>query len=893
MTNPLLYKTSDFKGQGLFVLKILTAVVLTAALTSIATGDEKHAPLQWHRLTDIPGTGYAGAYAGISNGKLILAGGANSPNEQTGAAPAKLWHDSVYTLDIKDALNSSEAKDKKLPHSWQQANLKLLSPRAFGASVTYHAKDGRQLVICLGGRDDKRCYPNTFTLEYTDSGLSLENLPDLPEPAAYMAAAIIESSLYVACGISSPDAATASRSLYLLDLEQPQNNWQKLPPLPATGRLLPVAAVQDGKLYIISGAQLQPDKNSSLKIRYLTDTWQYSPDYGWKKMADLPNPVAGAPTPAFTAGQSHFMVFGGDDGSLEGKYSLNTHTTFNKTILTYHTVTNTWADYAVLDDAALNLAASITTPAVQLDETYIVPAGRISPSADTAQVYTVALAPYRGAFGLVDYTVIVIYLTVLLSIGYYFSFREKGTDDFFRGGRRVHWFVAGLSAFATLLSSITYMAMPAKAFTTNWLYFVGHFSLLIVVPVVIYFYIPFFRNLNISSAYEYLEHRFNVAVRLCGTLLFTFFHIGRIAIVLLLPSMALATISPVNVYACIIIMAGLCIIYTVLGGIEAVVWTDAIQSLVLFMGAFLTVAIILSNDAIGLTRFWQVVVADGKNRMFDFSLDRTAAVFWVVFIGSFFSNLSSYTSDQAVVQRYLVTPNEKTAAKTLWTALLTGLPIGFLFLFLGTCLYVYFKTYPALLEPTVKSDAIFPLFIVKQMPVGLAGLVIAGLFAAAQSTLSSSLNSIATVLVEDIYKRFRPASTDYKRLKIARLITILVGVTGTLMAVVIAALDIKSLWDVFLRILGLFGGGMAGLFFLGLFTKRTNSAGVISGLVTSAIVLYTVQTFTDVSFFLYAAIGMATCVVVGYIAGFLWPAEKKDLTGLTIFTRKRPQNQDT
>ncbi|MHC4739733.1 MAG: hypothetical protein ACYS9Y_12580, partial [Planctomycetota bacterium] len=179
MTNPLLYKTSDFKGQRNFALKILTAIVFIVALTSIAPADQKHAPLQWNRLTDIPSTGYSGAYAGISNGKLILAGGANSPNEQTGAAPARLWHDHVYTLDIKDALNNLEAKDKKPPHSWRQANLKLPSPRAFGASVTYHAKDGRQVVICLGGRDDKRCYPNAFTLEYTDSGLSLENLPDL------------------------------------------------------------------------------------------------------------------------------------------------------------------------------------------------------------------------------------------------------------------------------------------------------------------------------------------------------------------------------------------------------------------------------------------------------------------------------------------------------------------------------------------------------------------------------------------------------------------------------------------------------------------------------------------------------------------------------------------
>ncbi len=121
----------------------------------------------------------------------------------------------------------------------------------------------------------------------------------------------------------------------------------------------------------------------------------------------------------------------------------------------------------------------------------------------------------------------------------------------------------------------------------------------------------------------------------------------------------------------------------------------------------------------------------------------------------------------------------------------------------------------------------------------------------------------------------------------ARVLTILVGVAGTVMALVIAALDIKSLWDVFLRILGLFGGGMGGLFFMGIFTKRTNSAGVVCGLVCSAIVLYIVQAFTEVSFFLYAAIGMVVCVAVGYLASFLWLGDGKDLTGLTVFTKKR------
>ncbi len=653
---------------------VLIVLVFATALTATVRAVEKAEPFEWGKLSDIPGIGYAGAYAGISGGKLIFAGGANFPN---GKSSTKVWYDRIYTLDIKEALNSS--KDKESPPVWQESNLKLPLPTAYGVSVTYHTKDGRELVICVGGQDGERCYRNVLALEYINGEVRLENLPELPEATACMAGALIGSKLYVACGISAPDVAIASNNLYQLDLEQLDKGWQKLASVPAAGRVFAVAAVQDNKFYIMSGAELQENEDGKVKRKYLKDTWQYSSAGGWKKMADLPRSVLGAPSPAFPVGQSHFMVFGGDDGTLVGE---DVHP---NGVLAYHTATNTWVEYADMDDTGTG--ASVAAPGVEVDGTYIAPGGQVQPGTTTTRVYTATPRPYEGRFGLIDYGTIAIYLAVLLGVGFYFSSREKGTDDYFLGGRRVPWFVAGLSTFATLLSSITYMAMPAKAFNTNWLYFAGHLSLMFTVPVVIYFYLPFFRGLNISSAYEYLEHRFNVVVRLCGTVLFTGFHIGRMAVVLLLPSMALATISPINVYVCIIILAGLCIIYTVLGGIEAVVWTDAIQSLVLFFGAFLVVVIILSDEAIGLGRFWEVVVADGKGRMFDFRADHTAAVFWVVFVGSFFSNLSSYTSDQAVVQRYLVTPSEKTAAKALWTSMLVGLPIGFLFLFVGVTMF--------------------------------------------------------------------------------------------------------------------------------------------------------------------------------------------------------------
>ena len=176
----------------------------------------------------------------------------------------------------------------------------------------------------------------------------------------------------------------------------------------------------------------------------------------------------------------------------------------------------------------------------------------------------------------------------LVVMGFYFSRREKGTDDFFLGGKRIPWWAAGLSIFGTQLSAITFMAIPAKAFATDWLYVLLTVGILAVCPVIIICFLPFFRRLNVTSAYEYLELRFNLPVRLYGSASFLFFQLGRMSIVVLLPAIALSAVTGLNVYMCIIVMGVLCTLYTVLGGIEAVIWTDVIQVIVLMGGTFLS-----------------------------------------------------------------------------------------------------------------------------------------------------------------------------------------------------------------------------------------------------------------------------------------------------------------
>ena len=496
------------------------------------------------------------------------------------------------------------------------------------------------------------------------------------------------------------------------------------------------------------------------------------------------------------------------------------------------------------------------------------------------QETTVPTAP----FGVFDWIVLVLYLLVLVGMGYYFSRRGTSTDDFFLAGGRIPGWAAGLSIYGTSLSALTFMATPAKVYATNWVYIMINVCELLVAPIIIFYYLPFFRRLQVTSAYEYLGKRFNVATRWFGSLFFCFFQLGRMGIVVALPSIALATVTGVNVYLCILIIGLLATLYTTLGGIEAVVWTDVLQVFVLLGGALFSIGIILVEVG-GVSEFMSVARANDKFHMFNWTWDYTTTAVWVVLFGNLFAKLVPFTADQTIVQRYMTTDSEEEAARSIWTAALLAVPGAVIFFSIGTALFVFYETYPGLLASNLETDAIFPFFIAQQLPAGIAGLVIAGLFAASMSSLDSSMNSIATVVVTDFYRLRRPDAPDRTRLRIARGLTLLLGVMGTTLALVIAFFPVESLWDIYLEIIGLLGGSIAGLFALGIFTKRASGNGALVGAVTSAALLFAVRGFTEVHFFLYAGIAILSCVLVGYLVSLLVPTgPEKSLDGLTLYT---------
>lgn len=321
-----------------------------------------------------------------------------------------------------------------------------------------------------------------------------------------------------------------------------------------------------------------------------------------------------------------------------------------------------------------------------------------------------------------------------------------------------------------------------------------------------------------------------------------------------------------------------------MGGIEAVVWTDVVQTFVLLGGASLAIALIVARCDGGLAGFVDIARQHDKFHMVEWTWDMTVPVLWIMLIGQILHQLVPYTADQAVVQRYLTAKTDAEARRAIWTNAIIVVPASLLFFGLGTALFVFYQQHPGRLDPTMPIDAVFPQFIARELPVGVAGLVVAGIFAAAQSTISSSMNSVATAAVTDFYVRLAPASDERRRLLVARVCTGLAGVIGTAGALLLATMDVRSLWDLFLTLLGLTGGAMAGLFALGIFSRSANGHGALIGACAAVIVVYTIRWQTDVHFALYAAIGIFTTCIVGSATSRLFPHADKDIDGLTWYS---------
>ena len=583
-----------------------------------------------------------------------------------------------------------------------------------------------------------------------------------------------------------------------------------------------------------------------------------------------------------SSGSMFVVCFGGVnkerfEAAIQGKYGDDylQHDAewykFRSSLLIYNTITNTW-----VTETSSPLLARAGMSVIPMGNQWMIVNGESKPGVRAKEVTMVKMETHTN-FGWLNWAVLIAYLLMMIALGYYFMKREKGAEDFFKGGGRIPWWAAGISIYATMLSAITYMAYPAKAFATNWTYYPMLVTILIVSFPVIRYYLPFFRRLNVTSAYEYLEHRFNAPLRLMASALFIIFMVARMALVLYLPSLALTAVTGIDIYICIVLMALITIVYCTMGGVEAVVWGDVVQGIILVGGAFLAIAYLVFSTEGGASGFLHIASDNGKFQLFDWSFDYRSATFWVVIIGGMANNLISYTSDQTVIQRYLTTKDEKAAKNSILLNGVMSVFVSVAFFAIGAGLYTFFKTHPAEIDYTMaKNDIIFPFFMMSQLPSGVAGLLIAAIFAATMSTISSNINSVATAFTVDFYQRFKKNATDRNLLLTARYSSLISGVFGMLIALLMATWNILSLLDFFQEILGLLSSGLGGLFLMGIFFPRIGAKAATIGFVAGIVSVFLTKNLTDTSFLLYGAIGMMVSVLVSWLVSFILGEKKSD-----------------
>ena len=481
---------------------------------------------------------------------------------------------------------------------------------------------------------------------------------------------------------------------------------------------------------------------------------------------------------------------------------------------------------------------------------------------------------FKKGFGPVAWSVVALYFILMAGMAIHFMRKKKSADDYFRGGGRIPWYVAGMSIFATMLSSVTFLAAPAQYYMSDWRYFPMTIGIFAMAPVVIRYYLPFFRRLKTASAYEYLEQRFNAAVRLFASGAYVVFMISRVAIVTLLPALALNAMTNVSVDGCILVCGAATILYCAFGGFEAVVWSDFVQGIVLVSGAVaIFVALLMGTDG-GIAGAWTMAEANAKTTFLDLRFLATEPVLWVVLVLAVVENLSSYTSDQCVIQRYGSVKDEKAARRSIWFNGVFTLLVSALFCAIGTALWTYYRSNPEMLDPSLpKADSILPFFIVSGLPAPVAGLVAAALFAATVSTLSANLSSAATALTADFVLRLRPSMTGETQMKWGKLFTFASGIMGVAAALALAHCDTRSLFDTFKEFISVLTAGLAGLFFLGVFVRRVKGRAAVVGLVINYAVCFTLRyaplPFARPHVFLVGGIGLLVCVLAAWLASFV------------------------
>ncbi|MBI2426023.1 MAG: sodium/solute symporter [Candidatus Hydrogenedentes bacterium] len=516
-------------------------------------------------------------------------------------------------------------------------------------------------------------------------------------------------------------------------------------------------------------------------------------------------------------------------------------------------------------------------------------------------------------FTWIDYVVLVFYFGSMAALGPLFARKGKTTEGYLLGDRAFPGWLLGFSMFATSISSVAFVGYPGDSFKTAWYRMTPNYIMPVAVLVAAYFFLPFFRRTQITSAYEYLETRFGPMTRMYAAISFIIMQVVRVSLILYLVAVLIQTITGLNPYVSILLGGIVTSFYSVLGGIRAVMWTDFIQSFILWGGALLCLGVIIYQLPGGVGQIIDVGMANHKFSLYDLNANNELAP--VPFWGSFHEKtvwlfilvglgnwLAEYSANQNVVQRYAAASSIKQARIAMFICTLFSIPTWAMFMFLGTAFFVYYQQFPdpaatEMLTGVRKSEEVLPHFVTMQLPQGLTGLMIAAVLAAAMSSLSSSISAVSAVSLVDVYKRHIAKDRDDRHyVFFAKSVGALQAFVMIAGASLLYTYQSKTLLDVATVLTALTSGGLLGLYCLGFFTTVGNDKSMLLAIVcTAGYTLY--MTGVGLGFvpkeyalnhnYYTGLFGHIIAFVAGYFAGALLPGERKDLHNLTIWTQDK------
>lgn len=708
------------------------------------------------------------------------------------------------------------------------------APQEFGT-----AHDARFGWV-IGGVESNQLSARVWRVALGTTDLEWTQVAALPEPCALPAAAVFEGALIVA-GRGPAGGVFGARV-------QPESGAVESFALPSE-LAQPLGLAAQSRAVVLAGR----DTAGALRL------WRWE-DGKWSSLRAPPFALR-AQSPVWI-GPAHVLFAGADGASA---------------LTLWHSITDTWT---VVGDAGGETLALADAGGGRW--------ARLVRGTDGALALRLERLEHRKrGLAWLDYAMLGGYFALNLLIGFVCAKRRADTDHFFRGSGRIQWWALGISYMATALSSISFMAYPATAYASDWLLIGVPLFQSAAVVAAGFLFIGLFRRLNVTTVFEYLEARFGRAIRLLAAAFMVLSQIGgRLSIVMLLPAMAFSAVTGLNVYVSVALMGAVTVVYCLKGGMKAVVWTDVLQFALMYGALGVALAAVAGDVPGGLGAVLNTAQVEGKLRAFLFDLDLVRPTVWV-FGGLAVTTVFLQLSDQTLMQRALSAPDERTARRSVMLAGLLNLPIGVLLFFIGTALFVFYGRHPERLDPALPNDSIFPFFVGNELPHGVVGLIIAGIFAAAMSTVSGSVNAIAAIVVRDFWLPRRPASDEATQMRLARATTVAAGGLATAIALVMAGLNIRSLWETFAALMALIGGGFPGIFALGLLTRRANAPGVAIGLAASIVITFVVKQCTATNVFLFTSVAVGSCMAVGYVASLFFAASPRPLAGLTIHTLER------